>query len=430
MDARPFGLLAADPFGPRMAGPARRSLAIAQQLAAAGVPIEGWYDGDSPPPSPLITWHPFDLAALQARAGHYVGILLPAQAALREQSVFDLPCPRVIDCTAPFPLETAALLQGHPADEVRQVTKLQAWAMARAVSAGDYWLASNEAQEAWLLGLLTLLGRVSPSLHTDWGSHDRVLWCPYGISPLEALPDPAPRITLLDRLGLPATTPYLLWSGGLWPWMDPLLVIQAMPTIWEEQPALHLLLPGLDSPHAAGPEAAMADAARELVASAALQDRVHLLDWIPAADWPAVAEGAILHISAHRPSPEATCSHRTRYLEAVRHSRRLVVSGEDPLGRQLELQGVAAVALPGDPEGFAGAVLATLEEVAAGEIPPWSVLQQYYSWETSCEALVASLAAGLTLHPDGPWSSALTALPDQAPPVPGLLQRVWNRLRR
>lgn len=416
-----------------MAGPARRSIALATHLGAV-LPIELWYEGEPPDPIPNVTFRPYDIEAWLTASAGYAAALLPSQFALKEQRAFDASCIRIIDCTVPFPVETASILIGAPPHEQKQITRLQSWAINRAVSAGDYWLVSNQEQAHWIMGVMTSLGRMTPSFAQEFATESRIIPTPYGMdAPPDSPPDPAPRLALFAGLGLPPTTPYLLWTGGMWPWMDPLTVVEAMPLVLKEYPELHLLLPGAHSPHTAAPEQPQALAVRERIRALKLEQEVHLLDWISALDWPAIASGASLHVSAHSIHPETELSYRTRYLEALRWRKPLIVSPFDPLGGQLELVGFALSANAGAPEEYADAILEALERQPESpdiEAQRWAMIDQHFSWTTSLRVLADVIDAGLSPHPDGPWTPDLAGDPAAAPPTPTLLDRAKNKLRR
>jgi|GEM_PF-5309407 len=429
MTSKPLGILAADPFGPSMAGPARRSLALARHLGDVA-PIDLWYEGDAPDPIPNVTFHPFILENWLKASERYAAALIPSQFALKEHRVFDAPCIRIIDCTVPFPLETASILIGAPVEEAKQITRLQSWAINRAVSAGDYWLVSNNEQQNWLMGMLTSLGRMTASLAAEYGIGSRIIQAPYGMEkPPVAAPDSAPRHALLSSLGLKSDARYLLWTGGLWPWMDPVMVIEAMPSILELHPELHLLLPGATSLNAASPGRPLVQAVHDRIAQLNLATHVHPLPWIAVADWPAIASGARLHVSAHHVHPEADVSFRTRYLESLRYRRLLVATFIDPLGDQLERIGCATLVFPNNPAMYADGVLKALE-IVDDDNGEWEQIDQYFAWETALSDLEFVIENHLTPHPDGPWTPEMAGNPAAAPPTPTLLDRAMNKLRR
>ncbi|MEO7993068.1 MAG: hypothetical protein ABI743_01615, partial [bacterium] len=145
---KPLGVIGYDPFGPHLAGPPRRCLALATRLAAI-LPVVLWAEGEVPGPLPAnLEVKTLDPDAICAAASGYAGLLLPAQAALRDRRWFAVSCPVIVDCFDPFPLETAAILQGASKPEVEFRTRLGAWASLHAVVHGDYWLVANDTQRA------------------------------------------------------------------------------------------------------------------------------------------------------------------------------------------------------------------------------------------------------------------------------------------
>ncbi|HYE76527.1 MAG TPA: hypothetical protein VEI97_00945, partial [bacterium] len=222
------GVLGYDPFGPRLAGPALRSWHLALQLARI-CHVELWTEGPAPDPPGgtnlrIRNFHP---ELIRGASAQYAGFLLPAQAALRDRTLFQLDCPVVVDCYDPFPAETAHLLAGAGRSEQQFRTRLQAWASLHAVVHGDYHLVATEAQRGYLGGLLVATGRLTPGLtHQDRAIPGRTLLVPTGYDPSAV--DLIGRghqgaLALLERWGIRvgAGERFLLWSGGLWPWLDP-----------------------------------------------------------------------------------------------------------------------------------------------------------------------------------------------------------------
>lgn len=423
-------LLAADPLGPHMAGPAQRAWQLAGQLAALG-PVELWYEGTLPAaPPPGLRPRPFHPELFRSAAEGYSAAILPAQWALRDHTLFDLPCVRIIDCYAPFPIETAALLQAAGPAERRFRTRLGAWAQALAVVAGDAWLVAHAGQRDWLLGLLTLLGRVTPAFAAEQAAGEsRIIEVPFGLTPID--PTHEPPVPPAD-FPVPADAPYLLWTGGLWPWLDPVRVIKAFNLLAGERTDLHLVIPGMTSPHGTHPESSVLPALQAAVRTSPVRERIHLLPWIAAADWAGVAAWAALHVSAHQPGPEAALSWRTRYLEAVRWEVPLACSPGDPLGTELARQGVAHPVLAGTPEKAAAGLASAL---AAPEVPAeiWRTLQQRYAWETAVQPLAQALARGIPADREreahgGEIAAWLAQYP--IPQPPGKLQKLWELVRK
>src|SRR5208337_3850977 len=93
---------------------------------------------------------------------------------------------------------------------------------------GDFFLCANERQRDLWMGMLLALGRVNHlTCQDDPALHKLLAVVPFGLP--ERPPRPAPHPVLKGvHPAIGAGDKVVLWGGGIWPWLEPNLAIDAM----------------------------------------------------------------------------------------------------------------------------------------------------------------------------------------------------------
>ncbi len=115
----------------------------------------------------------------------------------------------------------------------------------RCLRSGDFFLAGNERQRDFWLGMLAANGRVNPLTYQQ-DEQLRHLVDVVGLG-LPAQPPVAADVLRRHLPQIPENAPVVLWGGGLWDWLDPLTLLHAWPGILERVPASIPGVPG-DAP--------------------------------------------------------------------------------------------------------------------------------------------------------------------------------------
>ncbi len=105
---------------------------------------------------------------------------------------------------------------------------------------GDLFLCANDRQRKYFLGLLTAIGRISPNSR----GHDLVKIVPFGIR--EEFPKYEKEI--LKKKKELRGKKIILWLGPIFPWYDPLSMIEAMAIVAKKHPDHALVFVGGKSP--------------------------------------------------------------------------------------------------------------------------------------------------------------------------------------
>lgn len=381
-----------DVVGRRMAGPGIRAWQIARVLAAHGQVT-------------LVAPWPIDLAADFA-LGHYAwgqpaslapwlaaadlvvanGFLLEAHPELAE-----LAQPLALDLYDPVLLENLELLRDAPPERRAERNAADQRLLARALAAGDFFLCATERQRDLYLGALMLAGRLAPDLvDADPLARGLIDVAPFGLDPT-----PPARQGPALRGGLPGigpSDPLLLWTGGLWDWLDPLTLIDALPALLARHPSARLVLLAGRHPGAAGamrmPELARARAAeRGLLGT-------HVLfydEWVPYERRADFLLDATVAVSLHRDHLEtAYAAVRSRFLDHLWAGLPSLVSDGDAAAELVRAHGLGRVAAIGDAADVARQLDALLSDPAALAACAASAraLAQEYTWERTLAPLV------------------------------------------
>lgn len=242
-------------------------------------------------------------------------------------------CALVLDCYAPALVERALLVPGDPrfAGFRRRVLS----ALARA----DLVLVANQPQRAYVVGMLSAIGRVAPERAPP----------PVILAPMGAPPSQAPA-------GDPAT-PLVLWYGGLWPWFDGETAVQAFALVARERADARLRILGGRHPHGGAPDTL--DAVLAAAGDLGVADRVESLPWAAPDELPGLLAQASCALCLAHDGIEHRLAQRTRLLDLLSAGVPIVCTQGDALGARAVEAGAATAVRAGDP-GAAALALASL----------------------------------------------------------------------
>lgn len=269
------------------AGPGLRALGLAQGLAAHAV--------DVTIAAPVTAAHvdgipTTSLDDLPRAVDSATAVIVPAALvhAYPEVLAASALC---VDFAGPFPLEAEA--RGADAATISAAERAAVFAIANA----DIILCAHDRQRTYARDLALRHGRPLE------GPESRIALVPFGV------PIIAPRTSESD--GGPLR---IVWPGGLWDWLDPLLAVDALARASEP---MVLEFWGTQNPDPEAPRMRSAESLAERVRVAGLGERVRLVDWIPRDRFDerlAEFDVAITFDSAGR---EAHHAFRTRLLHAL-----------------------------------------------------------------------------------------------------------------
>ncbi len=231
-------------------------------------------------------------------------------------------CALVVDCYAPALVERALLLPGDGRfGDFRRL-------VVRALERADLLLVANEPQRAYIVGMLSAIGRMTPEREPP----------PVLLAPLGAPPPHSSGVDLSASL--------VLWYGGLWPWFDGMTAVQAFALVARDHPAARMRILGGRHPHADAPDTL--DDVTRTAASLGVSDRVESLPWaLPEVVPGLLAEASCALCLAHD-GIEHRLAQRTRLLDLLSAGVPIVCTRGDALGTRAVEAGAATAVPPGD----------------------------------------------------------------------------------
>jgi len=149
----------------------------------------------------------------------------------------------VIDLYCPFVFENLEIHRdrGVELEEREGIHDNDLRVLMDQLRAGDYFIGCTALQRDWILGMLTALGRLRPkSCGLGAGPEDFVATVPFGLP--EEPPKPSDKRVLKGVWpGVGKDDFVLLWGGGLWSWLDPRTIIEAMAEVRKKRSDVKLV---------------------------------------------------------------------------------------------------------------------------------------------------------------------------------------------
>ncbi|HMO59397.1 MAG TPA: glycosyl transferase family 1 [Roseiflexaceae bacterium] len=416
-----------DAIGRRMAGPGIRAWETARILARQQ-------------PVTLIAPHAIDLEAAGLNLGTFVwgdaaslapwlraadvvlanGILLAAHPELAT-----LACPLALDLYDPVIFESLELHRHATTSRRHAELHASRALLQRQLLAGDFFVCATERQRDLYLGMLLLLGRITPE-QTD---RDPLVRTMIDVASFGLPADPPQR----HAAGLRGVVPgigsddrILLWSDGLWDWMDPLTLVEAMPLVAAHRPDARLVFLAGKHPGSAPPmqlPQRTRDRATEL---GLIGHTIFFHDtWVPYEQRADMLLDADLAVSLHRPHLEtAYAAIRSRFLDHLWAGVASVVSAGDAAAALVEQHQLGRVA-GNTPAAVAEAILALLDndtERAACAARARS-LATHFSWDQTLRPL-AEFCRRPWIMRDAPPATPPARVPDAATAYRDLIARL------
>jgi glycosyltransferase involved in cell wall biosynthesis len=202
----------------------------------------------------------------------------------------------------------------------------------------------------------------------------------------------------------------LLWPGGIWNWLDPLTVIDAVAEVAKRRDDVRLFFMGLRHPNPHVPEMQMAEQAVMRAETLGLRDRVVFFNegWVPYEERGAYLLEADLGVSAHFDELESRFAFRTRLLDCFWAGLPVVATVGDSLGDLVERRGLGRGVAAADVGSWVEAIETMLgdADAYAGARRSIESVRDEYLWPRVVEPL-----RRLVHEPGVPVPRRVTALP-------------------
>jgi len=268
----------------------------------------------------------------------------------------------VMDGYDPHTFESLAWSQTRPLQERLDNHQRRLRVVEMQCARGDFFICASERQRILWLGWLEATGRVNPLTYDqDLTLRTLVDTVPTGVP---AEPPRHTRPVVRDVVpGIGQHDPLLVWGGGVWNWLDPLTLIEAVERLATKQPNLRLYFPGSRHPYQTFvPDMAMRQAAVDLCEERGLNGtHVFWGDWVPYEQRQNYLLEADVGCSLHFETVESYFSFRTRVLDYIWAGLPMVVTRGDAASEWVEQYGLGEVVDYRDVEG----VVMALERLLA-----------------------------------------------------------------
>ena len=358
-------IISQDVVGPVMAGPGIRYWELARTLADEfAVTLLAREPSTAPPPGvALVTYAWGDAAALRRAADAADGVVVSGFVLGAHPVLGDTATPLLVDMYDPFPLENLARTQGRGGAEQQSSWQDNQDMLGVALARGDAFLCATPRQRDLWIGALLATGRITPALiDLDPLLLDTVFVLASGL-PAEPPVPTTPRLKGVWP-GVAATDRVIVWTGGLWDWLDPLTLIEAMPAVVAAQPDARLVFLGGGHPTEGVAEAMqMPQRAQRLAEELGLLGRVVFFNqaWLPYAERGAYLREAEVAVSLHHHGLESSyAAVRSRVLDHLWAGLPSVLSQGDAASAWLGTAQAAALVAPGAVDEVATALIQLL----------------------------------------------------------------------
>jgi glycosyltransferase involved in cell wall biosynthesis len=264
--------------------------------------------------------------------------------------------PIAMDLFNPYLLENLVMYSGGEFEQWIPAYEEYLRVQLEMLRFGDFFTCATERQRDYWLGWLHAQKRLNPHTYRSDPSFRKLI----DVMP-SGLQGGAPNLRQPVLKGvLPGIAPgdqLLLWSGGIWDWLDPLTPIRAMALLAPRRPDLKLYFMGTRHPNPVVPQMSMVDRAIALSQELGLyQKSVFFGSWVPYQERENYLAEADLAVLAHLGHIETHFSFRTRLLDCIWAGLPMVVTAGDAMADWVKGQNLGFVVPQGDSEAMATAI--------------------------------------------------------------------------
>jgi glycosyltransferase involved in cell wall biosynthesis len=392
------------------AGPALRAAGLARGLAAHGLEVVLVAPPGSRAPEGCGLVPLDDVGGLVERGATMVvsGFLLQRYPVLAQARHL------VVDAAGPFLLENLVIHQHERPDRRRRVLADESAVLARLLASADLVLCAHPRQRDLTLGMMLASGALLPELIDDDPALTHLfLTVPFG--PTGAI-DPVRHVVTPGRL-------HLVWPGGLWDWLDPICLVEAVARAREGGVVVTAELWGARSPDPLVPPSRAALLVAERARELGVGDAIEIVDWVAHDERRARLAQADVAVTLDPGGIEARFAFRTRLVDALAAGLPVIATTGELVADEAASHGAGFTVPPRKPDALAHLLRELADDpsrLAAARAHAPAVASRW-----AYEQTVAPLAA---------WCRdprrARAGTPSLTPPRASLLQQARGRVQR
>ena len=354
-------------IGPNMAGPGIRAWEMACalsedldiMLAAPGQPgrahdkvlVLGYEAGDS------------QYARLRTYVANADVILVMGSLLAKFPILQDLGKPTIVDLYDPVELERLAQSTAVADPYGVALDRENDASLALAARAGDFYICASERQRDFWLGILLANRRINTLTYKqDPTMRSLIDVVPFGMPP--APPQKTQPVLKGVHPGIGAADKLLFWNGGLWQWLDPMTLLDALALVLGRRDDVKLYFAaGRHFDSGIVPEMPIyLEVVERCRAAGLLDSHVFFGEWIPYDERGQYLLEADLGLSIHRTSLESRFASRSRILDCLWAGLPVVATAGDTLSDMVVQRGMGRAVPPDRPDLLAQAILKMLAD--------------------------------------------------------------------
>ncbi len=256
---------------------------------------------------------------------------------------------------------------------------------------GDFFICASEKQRDYWIGHLSALGRVNVSTYgRDPTLRALVDVVPFGLpTGAPTRTGPGPRTTVA---GIGPDDDVLLWAGGIYDWLDPVILVRAVDRLRSRRPRVRLVFMGMRHPNPEVPVMSAALEARQVARALGIEG-IHVFfndGWVPYDSRQNWLLDADIGVSTHLEHAETAFAFRTRLLDYLWAGLPVVATAGDAFADLIVEEGLGRVVAPGDVEGLEHALHELLSDPQAFEECRDNIarVRQSFEWPTTLQPLL------------------------------------------
>ena len=292
---------------------------------------------------------------------------------------------KIIDLYDPMILENLERFAARPLAEREGLHQVGVVTFNELFALGDFFICASEKQRDYWLGALSSANRVNPAVYMDDPTLRRLIdVVPFGLP--DESPQAAKRVLKGVWPGIGPEDKVILWGGGLWDWLDPLTLIEAMPTVLAQFPEARLFFLGTKHPNPEVPPSQMAQRTIERAEEIGLRGTaVFFNDWTPYQERVNYLVESDVGVSLHGDHIETRFAVRTRLMDYLWANLPMVVGGGDVLSDLVQAHGLGQVVNAGDVTAVAQSLVDLLQNPIESE--RFSPVVAQFHWSRVAEPL-------------------------------------------
>jgi glycosyltransferase involved in cell wall biosynthesis len=423
-----FLILSPDVVGERMAGPGIRYWELAHAIArSAAVTLAG--PGEQPPPPSsmiqTVSYQLEDASAVQDLVQTHDALLIAGPLAYRFPFLCQVDKPLAIDLYIPSILENLEIHAPRPLAERQGIHAADLGILNQLLQMGDFYVCASEKQRDLWLGALLANSRVNPETYlADVTFRKLIDVVPFGLPS-----KPAVHTAQVLKGSYPGIGPddrVVLWGGGIWEWLDPLTLIEAVALLAREGQPVRLFFMGTRHPNPAVPEMRQVELARRRSAELGILNRhVFFNEWVAYHERQNYLLEADVGLSLHLDHVETRFSFRTRVLDYIWACLPMILAEGDTLSDFVARHQLGIIVPPQDVDALVQALqeVFSLPDPRAAYKERFEAVRPLLTWERAAEPLRAFVrepwrAADRPRLTDDAANSRHIDLPAAAPPAP------------